>query len=164
MKKRLQTENNKDFFSYKKDPAYKLITIDRASLADSDNFCQQLQSKLGDENVFVSRIPGTFGARAEYLVLPRNHVFEYNDGKSVAAFVSDISLIVSKDSLKARQEGKSISPFVQKDKDAVCDNYHINIERLNHLRFTLTKEEAKGIDFEKLFKTDKLDKIDFWSK
>ncbi len=34
----------------------------------------------------------------------------------------------------------------------------------NHLRFALTKEEAKGIDFEKLFQTDKLDKIDFWSK
>lgn len=65
-------------------PELEKVTIDKKSLVDSSPVATSFMKDHPD--FFVSRIPGTYGQNAEYLVLPSENVFQSVNGKTYTAF------------------------------------------------------------------------------
>lgn len=80
----VKPEDHPDFEEMWKNPELEKVTIDKKSLVDSSPVATSFMEKHPD--FFVSRIPGTYGKNAEYLVLPSENVFQNVNGKTYTAF------------------------------------------------------------------------------
>lgn len=81
----VKPEEHPAFEEMWKDQSMERVTIDKKSLVDSSPVATSFMKKYPD--FFVSRIPGTYGQNAEYLVLPGENVFESVNGKTYTAFL-----------------------------------------------------------------------------
>ena len=83
----LGKENSEEFVKYLQNQNYEKITINKESLVDN----MQLSGKayeMQKNGYFISRIPGTYGAQQQTLLIPRNQVFVGDDGKTYVAFLA----------------------------------------------------------------------------
>lgn len=80
----VKLEDHPAFEEMWKDQSLEKVTIDKKSLVDSSPVATSFMKDHPD--FFVSRIPGTYGKSAEYLVLPSENVFQSVNGKTYTAF------------------------------------------------------------------------------
>lgn len=80
----VKPEDHSAFEEMWKDQSLEKVTIDKKSLVDSSPVATSFMEEHPD--FFVSRIPGTYGQNAEYLVLPSENVFQSVNGKTYTAF------------------------------------------------------------------------------
>lgn len=80
----VKPEDHPVFEEMWKDQSLEKVTIDKKSLVDSSPVATSFMEEHPD--FFVSRIPGTYGQNAEYLVLPAENVFQSVNGKTYTAF------------------------------------------------------------------------------
>ena len=80
----VKLEDHPAFEEMWKDQSLEKVTIDKKSLVASSPVATSFMKDHPD--FFVSRIPGTYGQNAEYLVLPSENVFQSVNGKTYTAF------------------------------------------------------------------------------
>lgn len=82
----LGKENSEEFVRLSKDSNYEKITINHETLIknmEPSDRAREMQQK----GYFISRIPYTFKEHEETLILPVEHVFQTDDGKTYVAFL-----------------------------------------------------------------------------
>lgn len=84
-KNKIRNMSDMAYDDYHNNPDYLEITINKESLIENSKYAQSIMDKM--PNVFASRIPGTYGKNEETLILPKENVFETDDGKTYIAFL-----------------------------------------------------------------------------
>lgn len=72
-------EAEKTYEDYERDMRYQKFTIDAETLVEnpkSNLYTEYFFKSLDQQDLFASRIPGTYGEKAEYLIVPKETVFE----------------------------------------------------------------------------------------
>ena len=90
------------------DPDYLEITINRDSLIEKSMYAESVMQK--SPQLFAARIPGTYGSNEETLVLPKQNVFETDEGKTYIAFIkkSDKPAVIGPDgSIQPKKQRKT---------------------------------------------------------
>lgn len=86
----LQSDQAAAYTDYETDMRYQKFTINEDTLVKpiTDTQTGRLFSKsLDEKGFFISRIPGTYGVNANYLVVPKEQVFISDDKKTYTAFL-----------------------------------------------------------------------------
>ena len=86
---KMKHENSPEFVKLLQDNNYEKITINKETLVENleTSNMDSLMKKAQEQGYFVSRIPGTWGANQEALVLPINQVFTTDEDKTYVAFL-----------------------------------------------------------------------------
>lgn len=77
-------ENSAEYVRLMSDQNYSSIGIDKGTLL---NVPADLAQEMDRKGYFVSRIPGTYGNDQQNIIIPKDKVFEVNNGKSYLAFL-----------------------------------------------------------------------------
>lgn len=86
---KMQHENSPEFVKLMQDSSYQKITINQETLVDKldTSDMEFLMQSAQKNNMFVSRIPKTWGDKQEALILPMGQVFSTDDDKTYIAFL-----------------------------------------------------------------------------
>lgn len=82
----LGRENSEAFVKLDQDPGYKKITINDETLVDNMEV-SEIADRMRREGYFISRVPKTYGDSQQTLILPSEHVFRTDEGKTFVAFL-----------------------------------------------------------------------------
>lgn len=120
---KLAKENSAEFIKLQQDNNYYMITINKEKLVD-DHMMTDVTRKFEKEfGKFASRIPGTYGAKQQSLLLPKENVFSTDDGKTYIAFIDrrkDYRVASADGTLsKISLEGESGKPGIRQLYDSV---------------------------------------------
>ena len=105
------------------DPDYLEITINRDSLIEKSMYAESVMQK--SPQLFAARIPGTYGSNEETLVLPKQNVFETDEGKTYIAFIkkSDKPAVIGPDGSIQPQKQRKTGEEVYKAFDQVMRHF-----------------------------------------
>lgn len=86
---KMKHENSPEFVRLLQDNNYQKITINKETLVEGLNTTNMdvLMQMAERNNMFVSRIPGTYGTDQEALILPMSQVFTTDEDKTFVAFL-----------------------------------------------------------------------------
>lgn len=86
---KMKHENSPEFVRLMQDNSYQKITINKETLVEglSTSNMEILMQMAERNNMFVSRIPGTYGEDQEALILPMSNVFTTDEDKTFIAFL-----------------------------------------------------------------------------
>ena len=86
---KMKHENSPEFVKLMQDNSYQKITINKETLVEGLNTSNMdvLMQIAERNNMFVSRIPGTYGDNQEALILPMSNVFTTDEDKTFIAFL-----------------------------------------------------------------------------
>ena len=86
---KMKHENSPEFVRLMQDNSYQKITINKETLVEGLNTTNMdvLMQMAERNNMFVSRIPGTYGTDQEALILPMSQVFTTDEDKTFVAFL-----------------------------------------------------------------------------
>lgn len=86
---KMKHENSPEFVKLLQDNNYQKITINKETLVENlDTSNMSILMQMAERNnMFVSRIPGKYGANQEALVLPLSQVFTTDEDKTFVAFL-----------------------------------------------------------------------------
>ena len=78
------------FYGYTKDPGLIPVTINKESLVEASIVTGEMRERFADRGQFCCRVPGTWegdGRQEHILMIPLDHVFEADEGKTYIAFL-----------------------------------------------------------------------------
>ena len=86
---KMKHENSPEFIKFMQDSSYQKITINKETLVENLDISNMtfLMQTAEKNNMFVSRIPATYGEHQKALVLPMNQVFSTDNDKTFVAFL-----------------------------------------------------------------------------
>ena len=107
-------ENSEEYVKLMGDNNYSSIAIDKGSLTVT--VPEGLAQEMDKKGYFVSRIPGTYGEHQEHLILPKNRVFEVNDGRTYLAFLhkSEKQVVVGMSGAGMQRSYEDVKPIYDK--------------------------------------------------
>lgn len=87
---KMKHENSPEFIKLMENHNYEKITINKETLVEGLDVSNMyfFMKQAEEKGFFVSRIPGTYGAKQEALVLPMNQVFSTDKDKTYIAFLN----------------------------------------------------------------------------
>ncbi|MBO5259039.1 MAG: hypothetical protein J6B26_01495 [Agathobacter sp.] len=111
-------ENSAEYVRLMSNQNYSSIGIDKRTLVEG--VPQELAKEMDKRGYFVSRIPGS----NEHLIIPKNRVFEVNDGRTYLAFLNKTEdvVVVGQKGAASRRSYEDIKPIydkVQKNSDKI---------------------------------------------
>lgn len=86
----IKKESSAVFYGYTKDPDLIPITINKAALVENSIVTNEMRERFADRGQFCCRVPGTWEAdenKEHILMIPLDHVFEADEGRSYIAFM-----------------------------------------------------------------------------
>ena len=90
-KETIKSESDSRYADFETNPDYQKISIDHDACVKNSHLVTEYKQKADECGLFYSRIPGTWngGQRAPELtlLLPKDHVFVANEGKTYYAFI-----------------------------------------------------------------------------
>lgn len=134
MNKTIRSKDDMSYQRYHSDPSFFEITINRESLVEKSHFSNAGKEKAEEKGLFVSRVPGTWGEEEQTLLLPKDRVYETDDGKTYIGFLKKDEQPIIMD-IQNRQVNTSASKLYE--------NTYEKVERGFKQKEQLAKE--KGI-------------------
>ena len=86
----IKKESSAVFYGYNKDPDLIPIMINKAALVENSIVTTEMRDRFADRGQFCCRVPGTWEAdenKEHILMIPLDHVFEADEGRSYIAFM-----------------------------------------------------------------------------
>ena len=86
----MKKESSAAFYGYTKDPDLIPITISREALVENSIVTKEMRGRFADRGQFCCRVPGTWESEEKQehiLMIPLEHVFEADEGRSYIAFM-----------------------------------------------------------------------------
>ena len=127
------------------DPDYLEITINHDTLIEKSMYAQSVMQK--SPQLFAARIPGTYGSNEETLVLPKQNVFETDEGKTYIAFIkkNDKPAVIGPDGSIQPQKQRKTGEEVYKAFDQVMRNFRNGQKQsLDNIQPNLKQEVIKA--------------------
>lgn len=83
----VRKEMSEAYRKMENDPEYVKITINKESLVDHHSVNQLEKENAERYGMFLSRVPGTFGENQRTLILPKDRVYEADNGRTYIGFL-----------------------------------------------------------------------------
>lgn len=131
-------ENSAEYVRLMADQNYSSIGIDKGSLVES--VAPDLAQEMDRQGYFVSRLPETWGKDQRNIIIPKDKVFEVNDGRSYLAFLDK-----RKDVMVATQSGKTLS-YSFSEVRARYDRVQKNSDKIQYIKKEHGIEKAHTIE------------------
>lgn len=81
----IQKMDSSEYIRLSQDDNYTKITMDKETLINHGN--SAVLEKINSMGYFGARMPGTYKDREKDIMLPKDQVFEFNDGRTYAGFI-----------------------------------------------------------------------------
>lgn len=116
----IRSIENEAYNKLHNDPAYREITINKEKLVDNCSY-EAAPGSSSAEFFFASRVPGTYGETEKTLILPKEQVFQADNGKTYIAFLkkNEKPLTIEKNGRPTRSEMRLTGEELGKSYDKV---------------------------------------------